>query len=150
MLFSLYLLTLSSLSFRSLKPPSFSNSPILSFKIFFSSLIYSLHLLPHSRTSSLSLLSLYLRCAAVETFLWWISFWFIGRVGCGLLVGSGVIQRLWWRGGRGLWVVGFVGYWFWWVMQWWVLVYGVVDCGGELIWCGGKLQLWYHNGVFFI
>ena len=30
-----------------------------------------------------------------------------------------------------------------------VLVYGVVDCGGELVWCGGKLQLWYHSGFFF-
>ena len=60
-----------------------------------------------------------------------------------------MIWWLWWHGGRGLWVMGFVGCWFWWVIQWWVLVYGVVDCGGELVWCGGKLQLWYHSEFFF-
>jgi len=34
-------------------------------------------------------------------------------------------------------------------MQWWVLVYGVVDCGDEMVWCGGELRRWYHSELLF-
>ena len=29
------------------------------------------------------------------------------------------------------------------------LVYGMVDCGGEMVWCGGELQWWYHSELLF-
>ena len=114
---SLPFLNLSSLS------PLFISTLRLSF---FSLLFQTPHSLSFSLSSFSSLwftlsIASFFMSHSLSFFLFFVSHSFHFSLSLRLCSGGGVGLMV-----EMLWVVGQVGYGFWWVMQWWVLVYGVV------------------------